>query len=209
MHYACQFNAPLYVIAKLSARFPSQDTADDRGRYPIHVAVANGCEPDVIQFLIRSNPKHPGHQDKSGKTPLHYAGECYAKSYADIHYLPQDYNEVNRRTLEVVEILVKAAPESANVEDEEEMNPIEYAVLNSSNITVVKLMQRASRKEWRRRSTEECPEDLQAKLSSAQITNESAFGHRNLGARTAWTYIMIACPSYLYILYSRNEVIEL
>ena len=64
------------------------------------------------------------------------------------------------------------------------MNPIEYAVLNGSHIKIVKMVQRASRIEWRRITTEECPEDLQAKLSSSQVTKPS-FGHHNLGARTA------------------------
>ena len=46
-------------------------------------------------------------------------------------------------------LLIAAAPQSVNVEDRDEMNPIKHALLNISSIKVLKAMQRASRTDWR------------------------------------------------------------
>ncbi|KAL7527828.1 hypothetical protein ACHAWF_002322, partial [Thalassiosira exigua] len=41
IHHACLFNAPMQVVTKISEIFPSDlVTADDKLKYPIHVAVA-------------------------------------------------------------------------------------------------------------------------------------------------------------------------
>mmetsp|Transcript_21648 Transcript_21648/g.39736 ORF Transcript_21648/g.39736 Transcript_21648/m.39736 type:complete len:142 (-) Transcript_21648:51-476(-) len=72
---------------------------------------------------------------------MHYAGDCYANNFIDNYF--------------VVELLVEAAPQSVNIEDEDEMKPIEYALLNATHKKVIKMMQRASRSGWRKRKTEE------------------------------------------------------
>lgn len=156
LHHACHFNAPLRIIRRLATIFPSSpNTANSRGRYPIRIAVAGGCQPDVIQFLMQVNHQVVRLQDESGKNPIHYAADCYAQNFSDNNFDVPNHHEVYRNTLQVVEYLVKAAPESVNVEDNDEMNPIEYALINGCHIKIVKTLQRASRKDWRRQSTEE------------------------------------------------------
>jgi len=166
LHYACVFNAPLQTITKLSARFPSSlNTVDNKLRFPVHLAVASGCKPDVIQFLIRTSPSYAGIQDYYGKTPLHYTGD-YAKNCIINNYfgVPNpNLDEAHQRALDVVKLLVEAAPQSVNVEDVDEMNPIECAVLNDVNVKIIKTMQRASKKDWRQRQKydgRKCHEDL-------------------------------------------------
>ena len=57
LHYACQFNDPLRTSMKHSTQFPAGlIAADHNERYPIHVGVDSGCNPDVIRFIIRTNP---------------------------------------------------------------------------------------------------------------------------------------------------------
>ena len=154
IHHACQSSAPLRLIVGLSTICPSSvDTADENGRYPLHLAVASGCAPEVIQFLIQRNPTSAAIQDTSGKTPLHYAGECYAEMFIN-NNLDLPDSEIHRNTYLVVQMLVAVAPHAANMEDEDEMNPIEYAVLNSTHLKVIKMMQQASRKEWRKQAPE-------------------------------------------------------
>mmetsp|Transcript_30999 Transcript_30999/g.65472 ORF Transcript_30999/g.65472 Transcript_30999/m.65472 type:complete len:276 (-) Transcript_30999:100-927(-) len=201
LHHACQYNAPLQTIIKLSMIFPSsKNTHDDRGRYPIHVAVASGCMPYVIRFFIQANPTYAGLQDYSGKTPMHYAGESYAKTFIENYFDFPGIYEVHKNTLHVVKLLVEAAPQTVNIEDVDEMNPIEYALINATNIKVVKLMQRASRGDWRTRKTEEhkSHEDLakgvQCRSSptaegpqcrSSHLTIKFVFSRRRLWASTA------------------------
>lgn len=61
--------------------------------------------------------------------------------------------------LQVVRLLKTAAPLSVNLEDNEEMNAIEYALLSDASLKVVKTMQRACRDDWRERSKASLLED--------------------------------------------------
>ncbi|KAL7527829.1 hypothetical protein ACHAWF_002323 [Thalassiosira exigua] len=45
------------------------------------------------------------------------------------------------------------------MEDNDRMNPIEFALLNATHIKVLKMMQRASRKDWRRREAKANEDD--------------------------------------------------
>ena len=64
---------------------------------------------------------------------------------------------------------------SRHIEDDEEMNPIEYALLNSTNIKLVKMMQRASRKQWRELVTEKRCEGAPQEIAKDNMnTSKSA-----------------------------------
>lgn len=191
LHHACRHrNAPLRTIRRIAKVFPSSLNArDDHGRYPIHVAVMNGCMPDLIAFLIKSNTANVGTQDIYGKTPMHYLGQCYAEKFCATAY---SIDEVDNLTSCVVKLLIEAAPESVNMEDEDEMNPIEIALLNDTHIKVVKAMQRASRNDWRIRKKEELKskdvvhEDTSSsRLSSKLLFNRRGSMHLRIGASTA------------------------
>jgi len=158
IHDACKYSAPLQIITELSVRFPSSiNSVDDHGRYPIHVAVASGCKPDVIGFLIQENAASAGVQDIYGKTPIHYATDSYAMNYnfsvriLNIIYRPfHNLDKMHQNTLSVIELLGKAAPHTLNIEDNNEMNPIEHAVLNYTSARALKAMYLISRKDWKR-----------------------------------------------------------
>ena len=153
----------------LSKSFPmSMESTDDKSRYPIHVAVAYGCRMDVIKFFLQEKPDFANLQDSSGKTPMHYAGKSYSTMYVNNYCNFPDISEVRRNTLEVVKLLVEAAPQSVNTEDEDDMNPIEYALLSSAHISIVKAMQRASRKEWKRQKEEKREKKKQDMVKALQ-----------------------------------------
>ena len=76
---------------------------------------------------------------------MHYVGhavQCFDYYSATV---------ISHNMSQVVDLLAEAAPQSINVEDEEEMNPIEVAITNGASIKVIKCMQRASRRDWRAR----------------------------------------------------------
>ena len=129
---------------------------DVTGRYPIHVAAKWSASPDVIQFLIKANPAAVGLPDGSGKTPMHYVGECYVCNYTSPLY---DRDEA---MLQVVKMLKTAAPNSVNLEDIYGMNAIEYALDSEASLGVIKTMQWACRDDWRERSK-----------SSSSVTSEN------------------------------------
>ena len=147
LHFACRFQAPLSSLILIANYFPeSVEHADSIGRFPIHVASKWGALPDVCAFLIGSNPSAAGIQDSLGKTPMHYIGEYYTRTY--------QYNAHAVGTLEdnmkaVVKILKRAAPKSMNLEDDDEINAIEYAIEYDAPLSVIKSMQRTSRDGWR------------------------------------------------------------
>lgn len=147
VHFAARFQAPLRIIMQLSRMYPeSISSADITNRYPIHVAAKWSATPDVIAFLIKSNPSVVGAPDSTGKTPMHYVGECYLQHFNSVMFSRDD------SMLQVVRLLKGAAPQSVNLEDDEGMCAIEYALINDANIKVVKTMQRACRDDWRERS---------------------------------------------------------
>ena len=153
LHHACQFNAPLWIINLLSKKFASSiHSVDDSGRYPIHIAVANGCEAEVILYLIEANPTFAGIPDKTLSTPLHYGARDYARRYEEIHK-DSSRAEIDYKTLAVVQLLTHAAATSLNVEDVEGMNPIEHALLNGLNIMIIEKMHRAAGKDWKSKKT--------------------------------------------------------
>jgi hypothetical protein len=103
-----------------------------------------------MEFLISENKLAAGVQDPDGKTPVHYLAECYASNYetsSDSASLT-----VNEYMIVIIQLLREAAPESFNVEDEEERNAIEYAIENDADIKVIKKMQYAARDNWRRQA---------------------------------------------------------
>jgi len=124
----------------------SLSSSDITGRYPIHVAAKWGATPDVIAYLIKTNPSVAGVPDSTGKTPMHYVGEWYLQHFDNALYSRDD------SMLQVVRLLRNAAPLSVNLEDGEGMNAIEYALASDANLKVIKTMQRACRDDWRERS---------------------------------------------------------
>merc|ERR1712029_440443 len=154
VHLAARFQAPLHIISLLSRAYPhSLSSTDITGRYPIHVAAKWGATPDVIAYLIKTNPSVAGVPDSTGKTPMHYVGEYYLQNFnSSLHGCDDSM-------LKVVPLLKKAAPMSVNLEDDEGMNAIEYALVNDANLEVIKSMQRACRDDWRERSKGGSPAD--------------------------------------------------
>lgn len=147
IHFAARFQAPLRILSLLAKLYPvSLASSDVTGRYPIHVAAKWGATPDIVAYLIKTNPAVAGAPDSTGKTPMHYVGECYQR-----HFDNAMYNR-NDSMLQVVRLLKNAAPKSVNLEDNEGMNAIEYALESDAHLKVVKTMQRACRDDWRERS---------------------------------------------------------
>lgn len=147
IHFAARFQAPLRILSLIAKLYPaSLASSDVTGRYPIHVAAKWGATPDVIAYLIKKNPAVAGAPDSTGRTPMHYVGKWYLRHFDNVMYSRDD------SMLQVVRLLKSAAPKSVNLEDNEGMNAIEYALQSDANLKVVKTMQRACRDDWRDRS---------------------------------------------------------
>jgi hypothetical protein len=147
IHFAARLQAPLRIISLLSRMYPqSLASSDIFGRYPIHVACKWASTPDIIAYLIKTNPSVVGVPDAIGKVPMHYVGEFYLQHFNHTLYNRDD------SMLQVVRLLKTASPQSVNLEDNEGMNAIEYALESNVNLKVIKTMQRACRDDWIERS---------------------------------------------------------
>ena len=130
-------------------RYPRCVHKPDRtGKLCAHVACKYSAVPDVVAYIISKNASAAGCPDNHGKCPIHYVAEFYSRQ--TIHHEDQ-YMTNEELMLEVVQLLRQAAPQSFNLEDEDERNPIEIALENDVAMRVVKLMQRTARDDWRRR----------------------------------------------------------
>lgn len=73
--------------------------------------------------------------------------------------------------MSIVNMLKDAAPKSFNLEDNDYMNAVEYALESDTDIKVVKTIQRACRDDWRerKRETDAPHEALQQDLHRIQM----------------------------------------
>lgn len=77
LHDICRYLPPHDVmellLASLRHRRGTTSGRDDAGRTPLHVAVAFGAAPDVIDALTRADPAPASMGDRFGRSPLHIA----------------------------------------------------------------------------------------------------------------------------------------
>ena len=140
VHFSLRYRAPLHIVKLLALRYPKCLTRPDcTGKFAIHVACKYGSLPTVVEYLVSENKHAAGVQDPTGKTPIHYLAEYYASNYESPSHL------VNENMCQIIRVLREGAPESFNIEDNEEMNAIEYGIENDLDLRIIKMMQRAAR----------------------------------------------------------------
>ncbi len=145
VHFICRFQAPLYIVQLFEEVYPESFAAfDAMGRYPLHIACAWGSSPDTIKFLIDLYPHAARVQDFQGKCAIHHLCRSFRDNYLDTSSIL-----FNAIIMDLVESLYNVAPLTFNVEDDDERNPIEYALFSDFDIKVIKAMQRACRDQWR------------------------------------------------------------
>lgn len=143
----------MYIIASLKySQWSSLNILTQK------IACAWGASPATIQFLIDEHPVAASIQDNEGKAPIHHLCQSFVLNYQDASIMSQDTSlmstSVTDSMLSIVDMLKTAAPHSFNLEDNDEMNAVEYALLSESDIKVVKIIQRACRDDWRERKKE-------------------------------------------------------
>ena len=111
----------------------------------VHFAAKYRCAPKVIIYLLECYPDAACILDSSGKTPLHYACE----TFPPIPALREA--RAGRDLLQVVDALSNET--NVNFEDNSGMCALEYAIMASAPVQVIKVLQQTSRRSWRILST--------------------------------------------------------
>lgn len=130
LHVALRFDAPSSIISQIThAMHSSVLHRDYKDRLPLHIAI-NKARSSMVSHLIRLNPSACTYKDDKGKLPLH---RCFDKKVLSAFKSLQ--------LTKTVEILVNASPETLMVEDQDEMCPIELAILSAAPMETIMFMQ--------------------------------------------------------------------
>ena len=149
LHVACKHQPPIQVVKKMVNVSPDlASLINFDGHSPLHVAAQNGASPEVICFLCLSYPDTSEFQDIKGRTPLHLACESYMN-----HYMQTPSRTAQEALLLTVKVLVRTSPTTVNLEDVDGMSAVEYLLDAEIDLKVVRVIQKASVKEWERRRT--------------------------------------------------------
>lgn len=150
VHFVCRFQAPTFIVRIVAQTYgESLQCTDALGRFPIHIACAWGASPETIEFLLDEYPIAASIQDNEGKAPIHHLCQSFILNYQDTSLMSG-----KESMMSIVNMLKAAAPKSFNLEDDDEMNAIEYAIESDTDIKVIKAIQRACRDDWRERKEE-------------------------------------------------------
>ncbi len=139
LHAVVRYNPPLHILDTIIlAHGDALEGQDCLGRTPLHVACGSGAHCQIIRRLVKAFPRACDLQDEDGRLPIHLACDTECVLFEG------DQTPRAPPTIDVVKILLSGSLQSVLVEDEDEMNPIEYAIISDLSIKIVKLLQKAS-----------------------------------------------------------------
>ena len=171
LHNALKYHAPLRLVNSiLNRKEACLYETDAAQRNLLHIAAMSWSSPEVIEYIVQKRPRTIATEvDCDGRTPLH----LLLASADDIQLIGDEDNIgpgttssrpsssiVQYRKLSsqrspsqsAIQMLVKAAPETLNLEDSDHMSPIEYAILSNDSIQLktIQQMRRWSEKQWKK-----------------------------------------------------------
>ena len=156
LHAVVRCDPPLEVVAEMIEAFPQLPSGTDcLGRTPLHVAAGIGASPELIKLIAHSWPAACDVRDEDGKTPLHFACDTSTALFeGDLD------NECSSRIApeyESVRALLSESLLPATMEDFDEMNPLEYAILSDAEMKTVQLLQKAAAANMKSRPRSKSP----------------------------------------------------
>jgi len=136
LHYACKFQAPLYIVKALYQALPQAvHHIDGRKNYPLHIACAYGCSPSVIKFLIDQNQVAAGKMDEKHRNPFLLACKSYVLKSRERSRV------ANEQLFEVMQLLFDVAPMCPIERDSYGKTPLDYVIERESGLLPVKYAQ--------------------------------------------------------------------
>ena len=153
LHAVVRSNPPLDIVAKIIRVYPEMLAhRDDFDRTPLHIAADSEVSPMLLKFIARAYPAACDAQDEDGRTPLHYVCDTSSFSYvlfADTNATPQ-HQEAPKH--EAIAALLSESLNAATIEDDDEMSPLEHAIMCEASLKTVKLLQVSARNSLRSRA---------------------------------------------------------
>lgn len=145
LHAVCRCNPPRELVQEIIAILPDTATTTNQvSQYALHIAAENGASPVIIRYLCNLQPVASGSRDNWGKTPLHLVCKNYA-----IKYKPYKDLSMTDAMLQAVRIIIDLSPETVNVDDEDGMTALEYAIEADADIRTIQSIQKACERSWK------------------------------------------------------------
>jgi ankyrin repeat protein len=146
LHACVRYNPPPKLLKSMIETYPPALMAEDcLGRTPLHVAAGCGVDLWNIKLLTVNYPQACNIQDEDGRTPLHFACDTSCELFEDAECEPR-----SPPSLDVIRVLLAGSLDAVTLEDEDEMNAVEYAIVSDAPIEVVKLLQKATQRVLKR-----------------------------------------------------------
>lgn len=164
LHAIVRHRPPLSILSRVIEMYPELvDAKDSFGRTALHVA-ASTYDISTIQFLAAVGPQSCAAQDIDEKTPLHIL--------CDVSTILFEGDAWRERppTLEMVKALLSPNMNSVVIEDSNEANALEYAILSKCDVKTVKTLQAATHTIMKKRS-EQTSNNNQMKKPYRRVTS--------------------------------------
>jgi hypothetical protein len=159
LHILCRFQPPAELLGRIVKTW-GEGLVSERdavtGQYPLHVACQHGSLSALVTLLLELFPEAAMMPDAWGQLPLHLA--CRPKRWSP----PSDFIEDEEKEEEdenqlyiqpgsaVIYVLCQKVPQSSNVNDIEDRNPLEIAIEGGvATKNICKIIMDASDKAWR------------------------------------------------------------
>ena len=149
LHIALRNGPPIGIIRIILQEFPETPCMSDSiGRLPLHVACSVSISSKIVATIAEAYPQACMKQDLDLRTPLHFACDTSRMLYEE----NMNYPDERHLNISTVLCLVSIAPSSVHVEDCDEMNAIEIALLSNAKGKVISLLQHVSVFEHRKKN---------------------------------------------------------
>eukprot|EP00984_Skeletonema_dohrnii_P019323 scaffold9200_cov78-Skeletonema_dohrnii-CCMP3373.AAC.1 len=154
-------NPPLDIVANIIRLCPEMAGArDGLGRTPLHIAAGSNASPLLLKLIACAYPAACDAQDEDGRTPLHFVCDTSFVLFADHEdgddplSTPQDQKAPKH---EAIIALLSESLFASTIEDADEMNPLEHAIMCGASLKTVKLLQASATKSLRSRARSASP----------------------------------------------------
>jgi ankyrin repeat protein len=146
LHACVRYEPPVSVLLKMIELHPQALKKEDCiGRIPLHIAAGSGASSLVMKVLTMKYPEACNIQDEDGRTPLHFACDSSCELFED----DEESSSRGPPSLDTVIILLAGSLDAVILEDADEMNAIEYALLSDAPLEVITLLQKAMQRTMR------------------------------------------------------------
>lgn len=142
LHACVRYDPPVALVQRMIELYPPALRGEDcLGRTPLHVAAGSDVSPYTLKLLVVGYREACNIQDEDGRTPLHFVCDTSCELFEQEVPLPRQPPR-----LDAVRVLLAGSLESVILEDVDEMNAVEYAIVSDASMEVVNLLQRATQR---------------------------------------------------------------